>query len=85
MLNERSKRFISTGYNDQLSEVALQNPTNLAKRRLTYKEFEEAWRKNSQSKCVLITPQKLTETDVEKVLGKYLPPEAFQEVSIRSR
>lgn len=72
-------------YNDSLSEVSLQNPTNLAKRRLTYKQFEEAWTKNSQNKCVLITPQQLTETDVEKGLSKYLPAEAFQQVSIRSR
>ena len=72
-------------YNDQLSEVSLQNPTNLSKRRLTYKEFETAWRKNSQNKCVLITPQKLTETDLQKVLGRYLSAEAFQQVSIRSR
>ena len=72
-------------YNDQLSEVSLQNPTNLGKRRLTYKEFEETWSKNSRNKCVLITPQRLTETDIEKVLSKYLPAEAFQQVSIRSR
>ena len=72
-------------YNDQLSEVSLQNPTNLSKRRLTYKEFEAAWRKNSQNKCVLITPQKLTETDIQKVLGRYLSAEAFQQVNIRSR
>ena len=72
-------------YNDQLSEVYLQNPTNLSKRRLTYTEFEAAWRKNSQNKCVLITPQKLTETDIQNVLGRYLSPEAFQQVNIRSR
>lgn len=72
-------------YNDQLSEVSLQNPTNLGKRRLTYKEFEETWSKNSRNKCVLITPQRLTETDIEKVLSRYLPAEASQKVSIRSR
>ena len=72
-------------YNDQLSEVSLQNPTNLSKRRLTYEEFEAAWRKNSQNKCVLITPQQLTEADLEKALVRYLPAEAFQQVSIRSR
>lgn len=72
-------------YNDTLSEVSLQNPTNLAKRRLTYKEFEETWSKNSRNKVVLITPQRLTETDLENVLTKYLPEEAFQQVSIRSR
>lgn len=72
-------------YNDQLGEVYLQNPTNFSKRRLTYEEFKTAWSKNSQSKCVLITPQKLTETDLQNVLGKYLPAEASQQVSIRSR
>ena len=72
-------------YNDQLSEVSLQNPTNLSKRRLTYKEFEAAWRKNSQNKCVLITPQQLTEKDLQNILGKYLPADAFQQISIRSR
>lgn len=74
-----------SGYNDPLSEVSLQNPTNLAKRRLTYKEFQTAWSKNSQNKCVLITPQQITEADLKKVLVKYLPAEAFQQVSIRSR
>lgn len=72
-------------YNDQLSEVSLQNPTNLSKRRLTYEEFKTAWSKNSQNKCVLITPQKLTETALQNVLGKYLPAEASQQVTIRSR
>lgn len=72
-------------YNDSLSEVSLQNPTNLGKRRLTYKEFAETWSKNSRNKCVLITPQRLTETDIEKVLSRYLSAEAFQQVSIRSR
>ena len=72
-------------YNDQLSEVSLQDPTSLNKRRLTYKEFEAAWSQNSRNKFVLITPQRLTEIDFEKVLGKYLPAEAFQQVSIRSR
>ncbi|MDE0686124.1 MAG: hypothetical protein OXI63_24625 [Candidatus Poribacteria bacterium] len=72
-------------YNDQLSEVSLQNPTNLNKRRLTYKAFEAAWGKDPRKKVVLITPQRLTETDLESVLGNYLPAEAFQEVSIRSR
>ena len=72
-------------YNDQLSEVSLQNPTSLNKRRLTYEEFETAWSKNSRNKFILITPQRLTEGDLEKVLGKYLPVEAFEQVTIRSR
>ena len=74
-----------SGYNDALSEVSLQNPTNLAKRRLTYEEFQTAWSKNSQNKCVLITPQQLTGVDLKNVLVKYLPAQAFQQVSIRSR
>ena len=72
-------------YNDQLSEVHLQNPTSFSKRRLGYKEFEAAWSKNSRKKCVLITPQALNEVIVQNVLGKYLPAEAFQEISIRRR
>ncbi|MDE0315231.1 MAG: hypothetical protein OXM61_10040 [Candidatus Poribacteria bacterium] len=72
-------------YNDQSSMVSLQDPTNLTKRRLAYKDFEESWKKNSRNKCVLITPQKLTETDVQKVLSEFLPTEAFQEISMRSR
>ena len=74
-----------SGYNDPLSEVHLQNPTNLSKRRLTYEEFATVWRRHSQNKCVLITPQKLTEKDLQNVLGRYLAAEAFQQVSIRSR
>ena len=72
-------------YNDQTSEVYLQNPTNFGKRRLGYKEFETTWSKNSRNKCVLITPQALNEVIVQNVLGKYLPAEAFQEISIRRR
>ncbi len=72
-------------YNDQLSEVSLQNPTSLNKRRLTYTEFEATWSKNSRNKFVLITAQRLTEVDLEKVLGRYLPAEVFQQVTIRSR
>ena len=72
-------------YNDQMSEVHLQNPTNFGKRRLSYKEFETSWSKNSRNKCVLITPQALNEITVQNVLGRYLPAEAFQEISIRRR
>ncbi len=72
-------------YNDQMKEVYLQNPTNFGKRRLSYEEFETAWSKNSRNKCVLITPQALNEVTVQNVLGKYLPAEAFQEISIRRR
>lgn len=77
--------LLLSDYNDQMSEVYLQNPTNFAKRRLSYKEFETSWSKNSRNKCVLITPQVLNEITVQKVLGRYLPAEAFQGISIRKR
>lgn len=72
-------------YDNKASQVHLQNPVNLITRRLTYKEFEEAWGKNSQNKCILITSQQLTKANVQKVLGKYLPADAFQEIGVRSR
>ena len=72
-------------YNEQLGEVIFENPANLGKRRLTYKDFEASWSRISQNKCVLITPQQLTEMNVRKVLGRYLPAEAFQQISVRSR
>ena len=72
-------------YNDQLGQISLQNPTNLTKRRLNYADFETTWSKSSRNKCVLITPQQLTEIDVQNVLGRYLPTEAFQQISVRSR
>ena len=71
-------------YNNQLGEVYLENPSNLNKRRLTYKDFEASWSKISRNKCILITPQKLSELDVQKALGNYLPEAAFQEISVRS-
>ena len=72
-------------YNEQLGEVFIENPSNLNKRRLTYKDFEMSWSRISRNKCVLITPQQLTEMDVQNVLGRYLPKEAFQQISVQSR
>ena len=72
-------------YNDQLSVVYLQNPTNFTKRQLSYGEFGATWSKNSRNKCILITPQALNEVIVHNVLGNYLPPEAFQGISVRRR
>ena len=72
-------------YNEQLGEVLLENPSNRNKRRLTYKDFEMSWSRISRNKCVLITPQQLRETDVQTVLGNYLPKEAFQQISVQSR
>lgn len=74
-----------THYNEQLGEVLFENPSNLNKRRLTYKDFEQSWSRISRNKCVLITPQRLTEIDIQKVLGSYLPTEAFQQISVQSR
>lgn len=72
-------------YNDQLGEIFVESPSNLNKRRLTYKDFERSQSRISGKKCVLITPQQLTEMNVQKVLGRYLPKEAFQQISVRSR
>ena len=76
---------ILSDYNDQLSEMSLQNPTSLNKRRLSYTDFEASWSKSSRNKCALITPQQLSETDVQNVLGRYLSTDAFQGISVRSR
>ena len=72
-------------YNEQLGEVLLENPSNRNKRRLTYKDFEMSWSRISRNKCVLITPQRLTEIDIQKVLGSYLPVEVLQQISVQSR
>ena len=74
-----------THYNEQLGEVLFENPSNLNKRRLTYKDFEQSWSRISRNKCVLITPQRLMEMDIQKVLGSYLPTEAFQQIRVQSR
>ena len=76
---------ILSDYNDQLGEISLQNPTSLSKRRLSYTDFEASWRKSSRNKCILITPQQLSEMDVQRVLGRYLPTAAFQGIGVRSR
>lgn len=74
-----------SAYDDRSSEVFLQNPVNLGERRVSYKDFEMYGTASSRNKCVLITPQQLTEANVRGVLGKYLPTEAFQQVRVRSR
>ena len=74
-----------SGYNDQLSEISLEHPTSLNKRRLSYTDFEGSWSKISRNKCVLITPQQLSDIDIQRALGKYLPTEAFQGIGVRSR
>lgn len=74
-----------SGYNDPSSQIFFQNPTNLSERRVGYSDFEKSWTLDSRSKCVLITPQQLTQRDVERVLGKYLPQAAFEKINVRSR
>ena len=76
---------ILSDYNDQLREMSLQNPTSLNKRRLSYTDFEASWSKSSRNKCALITPQQLSDIDVQNALGRYLPTEAFQGIGVRSR
>ena len=72
-------------YNDNSNQISLQNPVNLSKRRFNYKDFETYWSKGSKNKCVLITPQQLTERDIRNVLAKYLSKDAFEQISVRSR
>lgn len=70
-------------YNDHMQLISLQNPNHISKRRVNYKDFEASWSKSSQNKCVLITPSQITERDVRKVLGKYLPKEAFKQITFK--
>ncbi|MYB64109.1 hypothetical protein F4X73_05420 [Candidatus Poribacteria bacterium] len=72
-------------YNDNSNQISLQNPVNLSKRRFNYKDFETYWSKGSKNKCVLITPQQLTERDIRNALAKYLSKDAFEQISVRSR
>ena len=74
-----------TQYNNKLGEVYLENPANLSKRRLTYKDFEASWSRISRNKCILITPRKLSQLDIQKTLGNYLPEAAFEQISVQSR
>ncbi len=74
-----------SAYDDRSSEVILQNPVNLGERRVSYTDFEMYGTASSRNKCVLITPQFLTEANVWGVLGSYLPVGAFQQVRVRSR
>ncbi len=72
-------------YNDQTQLISLQNPNQISKRRVNYKDFEASWSKSSGNKCVLITPVQITEQDVHKVLGKYLPKEEFKQITVTSQ
>ena len=81
----RPEILMLSAYDDRSNEVILQNPVNLGERRVSYKDFEMYGAASSRNKCVLVTPQQLTEANVQKVLGKYLPSETFQQVRVRSR
>ena len=72
-------------YDNRSSEVFFQNPVNLGERRVSYKNFERDWAVSSRNKCVLITPQQLSEATVRKVLGRYLPIGTFQGIRVKSR
>lgn len=74
-----------SGYNDRSGEITLQNPVNFGERRLSYKNFKTFWSTGSANKCVLITAQQLTETDVLNVLKEYLPTNALEDITVRSR
>lgn len=74
-----------SAYNDPMREVFLQNSVDFGERRVSYKDFEMYWAASSRNKCVLITPQLLTEASVREVLGGYLSAEAFQRIRVRSR
>ncbi len=78
--------FISSisHYNNTSGIVHLQNPNIQSKRRLTFKDFEKAWDKESQKRCVIITAKRLNKADVQKVLGEFLPSEEFKQISVNS-
>ena len=81
----RPEILMLSAYDDRSNEVFLQNPVNLGERRVSYKDFEMYGAASARNKCVLVTPQQLTEVNVRKVLGRYLLPAAFQQVRVRSR
>lgn len=71
-------------YDDSSSMVHLQNPIDISKRRLTYDVFEKSWGKSNQKRCVLITPNRLTEADVDGVLAQFLDTNAYQNITMDS-
>lgn len=78
--------FISpiSHYNNTSGVVHLQSPNSQSKRRLTFKDFEEAWHKESQKRCVIVTSKRLNKADVQQVLSEYLPSKEFEQISINS-
>lgn len=71
-------------YDDKSGDVSFQNFANFGVRRVSYKDFERDWT-ISRNECILITPQQLTETNIRKVLGRYLPIGSFQGIRVKSR
>lgn len=71
-------------YDDRSGEVSLQHLANFGERRVSYKNFERDWT-ISRNKCVLITPQQLSETTVREVLSRYLPIGTFEGIRVKSR
>ena len=71
-------------YDDQSGEVSLQHLANFGERRVSYKNFARDWT-SSRNKCVLITPQQLSEATVRKVLSRYLPIGTFEGIRVKSR
>ena len=71
-------------YDDRSGEVSLQHLANFGERRVSYKNFERDWT-SSRNKCVLITPQQLSEETVRKVLSRYLPIGTFEGIRVKSR
>ena len=71
-------------YDDRAGEVSLQHLANFGERRVSYKNFERDWT-SSRNKCVLITPQQLSEATVRKVLSRYLPIGTFEGIRVKSR
>lgn len=71
-------------YDDRAGEVSLQHLANYGERRVSYKNFARDWT-SSRNKCVLITPQQLSEATVRKVLSRYLPIGTFQDIRVKSR
>lgn len=71
-------------YDDRSGEVSLQHLANFGERRVSYKDFERDWT-SSRNKCVLITPQQLSEATVRKVLSRYLPIGTFEGIRVKSR
>ena len=80
-------------YDDAVQQIQIGNPLGAqrkglrsrAGRTLTYAEFEKEWATGSGRKCVLITPKKLHEMDIQAALKKYLPENQVARVQVRSR